>query len=338
MTVRSFGRLGETEIVEVTLATDAGAEARIITWGAVLRDLLVPCGGRPQRVVLGLETLEHYIAHSPYFGAVVGRYANRIGRAHYRLGGRDVGLTPNENRNELHGGPAGFGRKAWSLLAHDRRSAHLALVSENGDMGFPGRLFATASYELLEPATLRITLQAFADEATPVNLTNHSYYNLDGSNDIRNHRLTVSAALMTPTDAEQIPTGEIASVAGTPFDFRSGRAIRTGPDYDNLDINFVLARERSMTLELAHAATLASDRSGLALELWTSEPGLQVYDGHLIDIPVPGTGGTTLRPYSGMALEPQRFPDAPNHAHFSPCIIRPGEVSRQVSEVRFSAS
>lgn len=338
MSVSVFGRLGGTDILEVTLASDAGAEARIITWGAVLRDLLVPCRGGPQRVVLGLERLDDYVRHSPYFGAIVGRYANRIGGAHFRLGGHDVNVIANEHGNELHGGPAGFGRKPWSLLAHDRRSAHLALVSEDGDMGYPARLFATASYELLEPATLRITLQAFADEPTPVNLTTHSYYNLDGSHDIRDHRLTVVADHITPTDSELIPTGEITALAGTRFDFRQSRPIRSVAPYEDYDTNFVLRRERSLGPELAHAATLASDRNGLAMELWTTEPGLQVYDGHLIDIPVAGLGGMRLKPYAGMPLEPQRFPDSPNRSHFPPCILRPGEVSRQMSEMRFTAS
>lgn len=343
MSVRTFGRLGETDIVEVTLRSDAGAEARIITWGAVLRDLLVPSRGGMQRVVLGLERLEDYVQYSPYFGAVVGRYANRIGGARFRLGGTEVALIANESRNELHGGPAGFGRKPWSLLAHDRRSAHLALVSEDGEMGYPGRLFATASYELLEPATLRVTLQAFADEATPVNLTTHSYYNLDGSPDVREHRLLVAADHYTPTDAELIPTGEIAMVASTRYDFRTARPVRLpGVAYDDYDTNFVIRRDRTGDADLwhpvlAHAATLSSDRNGMAMQLWTSEPGVQVYDGRHIDLPMTGTGGAVLKPYAGMPLEPQRFPDSPNRSFFPPCIIEPGEVSRQVSEIRFQS-
>lgn len=342
MSVSTFGQLGGTDILEAVLRNGSGVEARVITWGAVLRDLQVPCGGTMQRVVLGLERLDDYVAHSPYFGAVVGRYANRIGGARFRLGGHDVALIANENRNELHGGPAGFGRRPWSLLAHDAASVDLALVSQDGEMGYPGRLFATASYELLEPATLRITLQAFADEPTPVNLTTHSYYNLDGSPDIRDHRLMVNADQYTPVDSELIPTGEIARVAGTRFDFRETRPIRLGPDYGDYDTNFVLRRDRTADTDLshpvlAHGATLRSERNGLAMALWTSEPGLQVYDGHLIDLPMAGTGGTRLKPYAGMPLEPQRFPDGPNRSFFPPCILKPGDVSRQVTELRFDA-
>ncbi len=337
MTSRVFGRLDGTDIPEVTLATEAGMEARIIGWGAVLRDLVVPEAGGRQRVVLGLDSLEDYVRHSPYFGAVVGRYANRIGRARFRLDGREVTLAPNENGNALHGGPRGFGRRAWSLIDHDRTRAHLGLVSEDGDMGYRGRLLAFCSYELFEPATLRITLSAVADEPTPVNLSTHSYYNLDGSPDIRDHLLTVAADAVTPTDADLIPTGEIASVAGTPFDFRTARTLRGSGQYHDLDINFVLRRDRGASSELAHAATLRSPVSRVAMDLWTTEPGLQVYDGHLIDLPVAGLGGMPLGRYAGLPMEPQRFPDGPNRSHFPPCILRPGEVSRQVSELRFFA-
>ncbi len=337
--VRPFGRLDGIDIQEIALATEAGAEARIITWGGVLRDLVVPGPNGPQRVVLGLETLEEYVRHSPFFGAIVGRYANRIGDARFRLDGREVDLVANENGNGLHGGPASFGRRPWALLGHGRNAAHLGLVSEDDEMGYPGRLFATCSYELLEPATLRITLQAFADEPTPVNLTAHNYFNLDGSADARDHLLQVAADLYTPMNEEKIPTGEIRSVLGTRFDFRAPRPIRRGGEAStDLDHNLVLRREASAGPTLAKAATLSSSRSGIAMELWTTEPGLQVYDGRLVDVPVPGTGGRELKPHAGIALEPQRFPDAPNHPHFPNTILVPGCVSRQISEFRFLAT
>ncbi len=334
MSVRPFGRIDGVDVQEVTLASD-GCEARIITWGAVLRDLVVPTRAGPRHVVLGLDTLEHYVAHSPSFGAVVGRYANRIGKARFRLGGREVDLLPNEGGNALHGGPVGFARRPWVLVAHDARRAHLALLSEDGDMGYPGRLAAFATYEFTGPATLKMTLEAFADRPTPVNLTVHNYYSLDGLPDARDHALTLAADLFLPTDAGWVPTGEVATVAGTPLDFREPRPIRSvGRD---LDVPYVLRRDRSPDPALAHAATLASASGDLAMELWTSEPGLQVYDGHKIDIPVPGLGGADYGRCAGIALEPQRFPDAPNHAHFPPCTLLPGEVSRQMTELRFLA-
>jgi aldose 1-epimerase len=187
-----------------------------------------------------------------------------------------------------------------------------------------------------EPATLRVTLQAFAEEPTPVNLSTHSYWNLDGSADIRSHRLQVNADFITPTDAELIPTGAITAVAGTPYDFRAPRPIRSSEADPDYDINYVIKRERSVRPELAHAATLSSDASGLAMELWTTEPGLQVYDGHKLSVPVPGLGGRRYGRCAGVALEPQRFPDGPNRSYFPSCILEPGQVSRQVSEMRFS--
>ena len=335
MSVTRFGRLGDADILEVTLTSQAGTVARIITWGAVLRDFLVPTPAGPQRVVLGLDRLEDYLAHSPSFGAIVGRYANRIGDARFRLGGQEVKLLANENGNELHGGPMGFGVRPWSLLAHSETSATLGLVSDDGDQGYPGRLFATCTYTLVEPATLCVTLQAFAEAPTPVNLSTHSYWNLDGSADARNHRLTIHSDFYTPTDSELIPNGTIASVDDTAYDFRSARPLLGAAAYTDYDINYVVRRERTASPELAHAATLASDRTGLAMELWTTEPGLQLYDGHKISIPVPGHDGVRYGRYGGIPLEPQRFPDGPNRSHFPSCILEPGRVSRQASEFRF---
>ena len=349
MAVERFGRLGDDDILEITLATRAGAEARIITWGAVLRDLVVPGPRGPQRVILGLNSVEDYVAYSPYFGAIVGRYANRIEGARFRLDGKLHRLVPNENRNQLHGGPAGFGRRVWTLIDHSDASATLALVSNDGDMGYPGRLVATCTYALREPATLRIALEATCDRTTPVNLTTHAYYNLDGGPTILDHALMIAGDYVTPTDRALIPTGAIEPVAGTPFDFRKPRPI--GPPEQNdgvlYDINFVLRRNaphrphayplRGTEADLAHAATLSSKASGLTLEVWSTEPGLQFYGGHLLDMPVPGLGGAHYGRFGGLALEPQRFPDGPNQPHFPPCVLEPGLVSRQINELRFRA-
>ena len=335
MSVARFGSFEGRDVYEVTLAAPSGAEAKVITWGAVLRDLLVPGAGGLQRVVLGLGSIEDYVAHSPYFGAIVGRHANRIGGAQFGLDGEVHRLVPNwKERHQLHGGPAGFGRRLWTLIESSASSATLALVSEDGDMGYPGRLVATCTYTLLEPATLRVSLEATCDRTTPVSLTTHSYYNLDGSPDIGEHTLTIAADFVTPTDADLIPTGAIAPVAGTPLDLRAPRAIYelNGADRTLFDINYVLRREQGA---FSHAATLASGRSGIAMELWTSEPGVQFYDGHLINIPVAGLGGARYGRHAGLCLEPQRFPDGPNKPHFPSCWLEPGRVSRQVSELRF---
>jgi aldose 1-epimerase len=334
MTLRVFGRCGASEVLEVTLRA-GHLEARIITWGAVLRDLVLAGQGPGQPLVLGLERLEEYLAYSPEFGAVVGRYANRIGDARFRLGGEEVMLVPNENGNGLHGGPAGFSRRIWSLVAHDERRAHLALVSEDGEMGFPGRLYAFATYELLPPATLRIALQAFADEPTPVNLTAHNYFNFDGSADARDHRLQLVADHRLATDAELIPTGDIVSVAGPAYDFRQERAVRPPEAGLRYDQTYVVRRDRADHPALVRAATLTSPVTRIAMEMWTTEIGLQLYDGHKVDVPVAGLRGARYGPHAGIALEPQRFPDAPNHAHFPACTLSPGDVSRQVTELRF---
>jgi len=344
MAIQRFGRLGDADILEITLAA-GGAEARVITYGAVLRDFVVPGPRGPKRVVLGLNGVEDYVAHSPYFGAIVGRYANRIGGARFRLDGASYPLTPNENGNQLHGGPKGFGRRVWTLIDHSPTSATLALVSDDGDMGYPGRLVATCTYALWEPATLRIALEAVCDHATPINLTTHTYYNLDGAPTIFDHTLTIAGDFVTPTDPALIPTGEIQAVAGTLYDFRQPRPI--GPSEQNdgvlFDINYVLRRDAphrpagldATEADLAHAATLAAPTSGLALELWTTEPGLQFYNGHKLNVPVPGLGGARYGRFGGLALEPQRFPDGPNRPHFPPCVLEPGQVSRQISELRF---
>lgn len=340
MSVRSFGRDGDQEILEVTLEHPSGMRAKVITWGAVVRDLVVPAPGGPQRVLLGYERLEHYVEHSPYFGAIVGRHANRIGAARFTLDGTERRLAPNEKGNQLHGGPRGFGQRPWRLVDRSPDSCTLVLVSEDGDMGYPGRLLAQCRYVLTGPGTLRIVLEATADAPTPVNLTTHGYFNLDGQETIADHRLQIAADHVTAVDDALIPTGEIRAVAGTPLDFREARRIGLPSEREGLrfDHNFVLRGGSGGGIwseALHHAATLSSERSRLALEIWTTEPGLQFYDGHLLDSPVPGIDDARYGLHHGLCLEPQRFPDGPNHAHFPACILRPGGVSRQASELRF---
>src|SRR3954447_19845393 len=198
---RIFGTFEGTDIIEVAIRSEAGAEARIITWGAAVRDLAVPARDGPQRVVLGFEDFQDYVEHSPHFGANPGRVANRIGHGRFNLDGVTYEIDKNQNgEHTLHGGSRGCSKRPWSIVASDSRSVMLALLSDDGDMGFPGRLVATCHYALLEPATLHIAFTATAEKATPVNLTNHSYFNLDGSPDILDHHLTLSADFYTPTD------------------------------------------------------------------------------------------------------------------------------------------
>jgi len=225
--VEIFGIADGVAIQQVTLTSLAGARAVILSWGAVVRDLIVPSPSGPQRVVLGLNSIEDYQAHSPYFGAVAGRFANRIAGGRFTLDGKTHDLLRNERGiTTLHGGPHGFGTRVWSIKEHSRNSVTLTLHSGDGDQGFPGALEATCVYTLVEPATLRVELTATTDAATVVNLTNHSYFNLDGSADILDHEVTILADDRTPNDADSIPTGEIAPVDGTPYDFGRPRSVR----------------------------------------------------------------------------------------------------------------
>lgn len=344
MTSRHFGEAGGEPVREITLRNAAGAEAKVITYGAVLRDLVVPRpDGAMQRVVLGLETLEDYLNHSPHFGANAGRYANRIGGGRFVLDGKAYQLPLNqENRHSLHGGGQGFGKRLWTVLHHDGASVTLALVSPDGDAGYPGTLTVTCRYTLTEASALSIAFTAHTDAPTVLNLAHHSYFNLDGGHDILDHDLTVRANVMTPVDADMIPDGSLLPVSGTPFDFRRPRPIRlanadgTRFGYDH---NFVLRRERRepMTggLELAHAATLAAAASSLQMEVWTTEPCLQVYDGSKLNLPVPGLSGARYGASAGIALEPQHAPDSPNLPHLPSTVLRPGELYRQATEYRF---
>jgi aldose 1-epimerase len=347
MTKTLFGRLADgTDIHEVTLRSASGAQATIMEWGAVLRDLRVPKpGGGLQRVVLGFGNLADYPAHSPHMGAIAGRFANRIRHGRFSLDGRGYQLPLNQDgRHSLHGGGEGFGRRPWTIVDHDQTSVTLALVSADGDAGYPGRLKTWCRYSLVGDATLRLELDATTDTATIVNLAHHSYFKLDDAPDILDLELELSAELMTPVDADMIPDGSLAPVAGTPFDFRKPRPIRHIGPADGLfryDHNFMLRRERrepsvALGLDLAHAATLRSHLSGLALQLWTTEPAVQVYDGAKLNTPVPGLDGRTYGANAGIALEPQHVPDSPILPHVPTTVLGPGDIYRQVSEFRFT--
>lgn len=333
MTRRAFGLLPDgTGVDEITLRAP-GIEARVITWGAVLRDLVVLRGSEtPRHVVLGLNSIEDYLTYSRNFGAICGRVANRIARGRMTIDGRDHALTTNVlGRHTLHGGTTGFSRRVWTVGEADTASVTLEHVSPSGEEGFPGTVRAHCVYRLEAPATLRIVLTATTDAPTALNLAPHPYFNLDGSASIDAHRLTVAADFHTPTDDEGIPTGEIRMVAGTGYDFRSARALgdaaRPAKGYDG---NLVLRRGGAAP-GLLPVATLASPGGDLTMQVQTTEPGLQLYDAPTLDLPVAGVDGRRYGPRAGLAIEPQRFPDAPNHAHFPSVILRPGEISRQES-------
>lgn len=354
MSVVNVSRLGSFEgsdVLEARLTAPNGACAAVMSYGASLRDLAVPARGGPRQVALGFPAFDSYPEHGSHFGATAGRYANRIAEGRFVLDGTNHQLPLNQtNRHSLHGGGKGFGKRNWTLVQAGGDQAVFALVSPDGDAGFPGTLGVFCTYRLGTSAAGQTVfgteLTATTDAPTVVNLCHHTYWNLDGAADILDHDLMLRANLITPVDVDLIPDGTLAPVAGTPFDFRTPRPIhRLNADGTRFwyDHNFMLRRDRrepstAAGLEIAHAATLASRTSRLAMEVWTTEPAMQVYDGQGIKPPVPGHHGGLYGPCAGIALEPQHVPDSPNLPHFPTTVLRPGEVYRQVTEYRFSAA
>lgn len=332
---KDFGEFEGDPVSEVTIRSAAGAVARILNWGAVIRDLEVPLAdGTLQRVVLGFDEFTPYPGRSPYFGALVGRYANRIANGSFVLDGKTIVLDRNERGVQtLHGGSGGVSQRLWKIADHDESAVTLTLHLPDGDQGFPGNLDVRCTYRFVEDATLRVDIEATADAPTVANFAQHSYFNLDGTNDIRNHRLRILADAYTPVDAGLIPTGEIASVAGSPYDFRLPRRIGVegSTPYDH---NFVLSEPLSQGMRFA--ASLAGG-NGLAMQVHTSEPGLQFYDGAMIPALL-GLGGRNYGRFAGLCLEAQHFPDSPNQPHFPSTTLVPGETYRQRTEFRFHSS
>ena len=336
MTRRLFGKVGDEPIYEITIRSKSGAEAAILNWGAVIRDLVVPLRSEKQRVVLGLERLEDYTKHSPHLGALAGRYANRIRDGLFSIDGTAYQLEKNFlGKHSLHGGASGFGQRSWQVAQWDESSVTLTLVSPDGDGGYPGTLTTTLTYRFGDDSTLRTEIAAMTDRPTIINLALHSYFNLDGSDDILDHQLQIESDFITALDPELIPTGEIRRVADTPYDFRTMRTIwHQGSDGGlfHYDQNYML-RESSGALR--RAATAKSGRNGLSLEVWTTEPAIQFYDAKNLNVTVPGIAMSRLKPRAGFCLEPQRPPDSPNRAHFPDSVLRPGQVYRQITEYRF---
>ncbi len=335
MAQRIFGRLPDgTEIIEITVAT-GDLRAQVLSWGTVVRDLRL--AGVSYPLVLGLNSIENYVAHSPHFGATAGRFANRIAGGRFELDGRPIQLETNENnRTHLHGGKAfGFSRRPWNVLESTDNAVTLEVVSQDGEAGYPGTLTARCRYEIISPGTLHIEFEARTDAPTIVNLAHHGYFNLSGGLDILDHHLQIAANSYTPVDADLIPTGEIRSVAETTHDFRDLRAIRREEAGQRIryDHNFVLADAARPAPAFAARAE-APDRS-VAMTVATSEPGIQFYDGAKINCPVPGLDDRRYGASAGFCLEAQRFPDAPNHANFPSAVLRPSDVYRQVTEYRF---
>jgi aldose 1-epimerase len=314
-----------------------------MTYGAILVSLKVPDrAGVLADVNLGFDTLAGYLGAHPYFGAIVGRYGNRIAKARFAIDGVEYSLAANNNGNSLHGGLKGFDKVVWSAEAiqvADGVGLRMTYLSKDGEEGFPGNLAVTVVYMLTNANELTIDYEAVTDKATPVNLTNHAYWNLkgEGNGDVLGHILRLEADRITAVDsaANLIPTGEILPVAGTPFDFTTPHAIgeRIGRVEGGYDHNFVL---KSGGGTLALAARVEEPGSGRVLEIWTDQPGIQLYTGNFLDGTVIGKGGQAYRKHFGFCLETQRFPDSPNHPNFPSTILEPGRTYRTTTVHKFS--
>ena len=348
LTREPYGKTLEGTPVELfTLRNPEGAVVRILTFGAIVASVEVPgCDGVTANVVLGCADLAGYVADTAYFGATIGRFANRIAGGRFMLDGTEHQLERNHPPNALHGGLRGFNKVVWSAEpSADAAAVTLRHRSPDGDQGYPGTLDVAVTYALSADNTVSIDYVAATDRPTIINLTNHSYFNLagEGSGDVYAHQLEIAADAFTPVDATLIPTGEVRPVAGTPFDFRSpmpiGERLREadeqllrGRGYDH---NYVL-RGRIGTLR--PAARLHDPASGRVLEVFTTEPGIQFYSGNFLDGSLVGPSGRCYRQGDGVCLETQHFPDSPNHPDFPSTVLRPGHTFRSTTIWRFTTA
>ncbi|MDH6701791.1 aldose epimerase family protein [Streptomyces griseoviridis] len=348
--VRSlFGRLADGTKVHLWSLENGGTRLKVLSYGGAVHALEIPDRrGRYGNVVLGLGSLDEYVASSPFFGALIGRYGNRIGKGRFTLDGTAHQLSVNDGVNTLHGGAQGFDKRVWDVEPFAEGSdvgLRLHYVSGDGEMGFPGTLRTTVTYTLTRRGAWRVDYRATTDKATVVNLTSHVYWNLagEGSGSVEDHELTIAASRYTPTDPGLIPTGELAKVAGTPFDFRSGKTIgrdlRAGHTQQvrakGFDHNWVL--DKGVTARPEPVATLRDPRSGRTLTLATDQPGLQFYSGNFLDGTLTGTGGRTYRQGDALCLETQHFPDSPNQPSFPSTVLRPGRTYRTTTVHTFGA-
>lgn len=325
-----FGSFEGQEVPLLTLRSETGLVAEVIPYGARLVRLLVPdSDGRPVDVVLGHDDLRGYLDHPTYFGATCGRYANRIAGGRFVLDGVEVQLDRNEGPNHLHGGRQGLDRKLWTIVEGSARHAVFSVTSPAGEMGYPGTLEVVTTYRV-DGATLWIEMVARTDAPTVVNIVNHSYFNLDGGGDVLDHVMEVPADFYTPVTGDLLTTGEVRPVGGSGFDFRTPRRLRDAmegqPDLvSGWDHNWCL---RGPVAGAGHhlAARLQSLRSGLAMQVVTDQPGVQIYSCGQMDGSVPGKAGRTYGRFSGLTFETQVFPCSPNHLHFPECRLRPGQI------------
>jgi len=342
-----FGTAPDGQAITLYSLTNAhGLRARIMTYGAIVVSLEVPDrDGNRADIVLGYDDLAGYVADNPYFGAIVGRYGNRIAGARFTLDGREYRLAANNGPNHLHGGLRGFDKVVWSaepVRRSDAVGVSMTYVSPDGEEGYPGTLTAHVTYLLTHDDELKILYEATTDKPTVVNLTHHSYFNLlgQGRGDILGHELQILADRFTPVNDTLIPTGERRAVAGTPFDFRAPVAIgaRIGAENRQLafgggyDHNWILNNQDG---DLALAARVFEPTTGRVMEVLTTEPGLQFYSGNFLDGSLTGKDGAVYGHRAGFCLETQHYPDSPNQPEFPPVVLRPGDTYTQATVYRF---
>ncbi|MET9519220.1 aldose epimerase family protein [Streptomyces sp. NPDC002994] len=344
-----FGRLADgTKVYRWTVA-NGGTRLKVLSYGGIVQSLEIPDRhGAAANISLGFDNLDDYVAKSPYFGALIGRYGNRIAKGRFTLDGRTYQLPVNDGPNSLHGGDKGFDKQMWAVEPFSRgsdRGLVLRRTSPDGEMGYPGTLEMTVTYTLTARGDWRIDYEATTDRATVANLTSHTYFNLagEGSGSINGHTLEMAAARYTPVDATLIPTGELARVTGTPFDFRRAKAIGEQARVPHqqvlygkgLDHNWVL--DKGITTVPGYALTLTDPASGRVMKMSTTEPGMQFYSGNFLDGTLAGTSGRLYRQGDGLCLESQHFPDSPNQPSFPSTVLRPGTTYRSTTVHTFSA-
>jgi aldose 1-epimerase len=347
-----FGSVGGQAVDIYTLTNSNGMEVKILTYGGIIQSVKVPDRHKHfENVTLGFDNLADYVAKSPYFGCITGRYANRIALGKFTLDGVTYQLPINNPPNSLHGGTVGFDKHVWAATViqnHDGVGLKLTFTSPNGDQGYPGTLRAEVTYLLTDRNQIRMDYRATTDKATIINLTNHAYWNLEGegSGSIDDHVLKLNASHYTPVDPTLIPTGAIDPVAGTPMDFTRSTAIgdRIRDSFEQLvigrgyDHNWVLDRRSPTDTSMIRAARVLEPDSGRVLEIFTTEPGIQFYSGNFLDGTLVGTSGRMYRQGDGFALETQHYPDSPNKPNFPSTVLRPGQVYNTTTIYQFSTS
>ena len=343
----SFGVLPDGRPVDIyTLRNSKGAEARIMTYGGVIVSLKVPDrNGTLGDVVLGYDTLQEYLTNPvTYFGALIGRYGNRIAKGKFTLNGQEYTLATNNYPNALHGGLKGFDKVVWDakvLATAEGPGLKLQYVSQDGEEGYPGTLAVTAVYTLTEDNALKLEFTATTDKDTVVNLTHHSYFNLAGKGDILNHQVMIRASRFTPVDSTLIPTGELRPVEGTPFDFRQLTAIGARIQQDDQQLKFGGGYDHNWVCdkplgELGLMARVYEPATGRVMEVLSTEPGLQFYSGNFLNGSNQGKGGWVYQFRNGLTMEPQHYPDSPNQPAFPSVVLKPGQVFHNTIIYRFS--